>query len=255
MEPSPQSLVDLLELQKVDSRIDRLDHRLRNLPEAAELEQLEGRRSELAASIAEAQAVVGEHARRQTRLEGEIDAIATKVKQEDMRLYGGTVTNPRELSSLQAEIEALRRRQTTLEDEDLEVLEARETAEKRLRGLEEEALVLDSSIGEVTGRRDVAVAEINRDLGSARAERETWLPNFDADLLALYERLRKQMLGGVAAAALIDGTCQGCHMRLPSQEYERVRDATGLVRCDECGRILVILKSGAPQPETQTQMP
>jgi hypothetical protein len=246
VEPSRGSLLDLLELQKVDSRIDRLDHRLRNLPEAAELEQLEGRRSDLAGSIAEARAVVDEHAKRQTRLETEIDAIATKIKQEDMRLYGGTVTNPRELSSLQAEIEALRRRQSTLEDEDLEVLEARESAEKGLRGLEEEAAGLDASIRETTGRRDVAVAEIDRDLGAARAERETWVPKFEADLLGLYERLRGQMLGGVAAAALVDGTCQGCHMRLPSQEYERVRDSTGLVRCDECGRILVVLN----QPQT-----
>jgi predicted nucleic acid-binding Zn-ribbon protein len=246
VDPSRESLIELLELQKVDSRIDRLEHRLHNLPEAAELAGLEARRGELRSSIAEAQAVVGEHARRQTRLETEIDSIAAKIKLEDMRLYGGTVTNPRELSGLQAEIEALRRRQTTLEDEDLEVLEARESAEKHLRTLEDEASALDLSIEETTGRRDVAVASIEQDLQAARTERETWVPRFDTGLLGLYQKLRSSMLGGVAAAALLDGTCQGCHMRLPSQEYERVRDATGLVRCDECGRILVVLASDGP---------
>lgn len=246
MDPSRESLVELLELQKVDSRIDRLEHRLRNLPETAELEALQTRRGELRTSIAEAEAVVNEHARRQTRLETEIESITAKIKLEDMRLYGGTITNPRELAGLQAEIEALRRRQTTLEDEDLEVLEARETAEKRLRGLEDEAAALDVSIEETTRRRGVAIAGIDEDLKVARAERDTWVRRFDPGLLGLYQRLRASMLGGVAAAALVDGTCQGCHMRLPSQEYERVRDATGLVRCDECSRILVVLAPNAP---------
>jgi hypothetical protein len=243
---SRESLVDLLELQKVDSRIHRLEHRLANLPEAAELEQLQARRAELAATIDEARAVVHDHARRQKRLEDEIDSIVTKLKQEDLRLYGGTVTNPRELSAMQGEIEALRRRQSSLEDEDLEVLEARETAEGGLRELEAEAQALDASIAEATGRRDVAVAGIDAELAEARAERGTWAPRFGADLLGLYDRLREQMIDHVAAAPLADGSCQGCHMRLPSQEYERVRDSTGLIRCDECGRILVVVRPKVP---------
>jgi predicted nucleic acid-binding Zn-ribbon protein len=246
VDPSRESLIELLELQKVDSRIDRLMHRLNNLPEAAELAQLEARRGELGMSIGAAQDVLTEHTRRQTRLETEIDAISAKVKIEDLRLYGGTVTNPRELAGLQSEIEMLRRRQTTLEDEELEVLEARESAEKTLAALEAEAAAMDASIAETTGRRDVAVAGIEKELAEARADREALVPRFDAGLMGLYERLRGSMLGGVAAAALVDGTCQGCHMRLPSQEYERVRDSTGLVRCAECNRILVVLAPQAP---------
>lgn len=248
MDPSRESLIELLELQKVDSRIDRLMHRLHNLPEAAELEQLEARRTQLRTAIGAVQVVLTEHTRQQTRLETEIDAISAKVKMEDLRLYGGTVTSPRELASLQSEIEALRRRQTTLEDEDLEVLERRESSEKELGALETEVAALDASIKETTGRRDVAVAAIEEELKEARAERDGLVPHFDAGLLTLYERLRTQMLGGVAAAALVDGTCQGCHMRLPSQEYERVRDSTGLVRCAECNRILVVLAPQVPGP-------
>ncbi|MGH2690825.1 MAG: zinc ribbon domain-containing protein [Actinomycetota bacterium] len=246
MDVSRESLMDLLELQKVDSRIHRLEHGLANLPEAAELEQLQARRAELAGTIDEARTVVHDHAKQQKRLEDEIDSIVTKLKQEDLRLYGGTVTNPRELAAMQGEIEALRRRQSSLEDEDLEVLEARETAEGRLRELESEAEALDASIAEATGRRDVAVAGIDGELAEARSERAGWVPKFDAGLLGLYDRLREQMIDHVAAAPLLDGSCQGCHMRLPSQEYERVRDSTGLIRCDECGRILVVVRPKVP---------
>lgn len=250
MDVSRQSLVDLLELQKIDSRIHRLEHRLANLPEAAELEELQARREELGSAIADAQALVHDHAKRQKRLEDEIDSIVAKLKVEDLRLYGGTVTNPRELAAMQGEIEALRRRQSSLEDEDLEVMEARDTAEGQLRGLEDEAATLDASITDATGRKGVAVAGIDEELEEARAERLVWVPRFEPGLLGLYDRLRGEMLDHVAAASLVDGSCQGCHMRLPSQEYERVRDSTGLIRCDECGRILVVVRPKVPSDAT-----
>ena len=92
----------------------------------------------------------------------------------------------------------------------------------------------------------MAVAGIDEELAEARGERGTWVPRFDAGLLGLYDRLRDQMIDHVAAAPLVDGSCQGCHMRLPSQEYERVRDSAGLIRCDECGRILVVVRPKVP---------
>jgi predicted nucleic acid-binding Zn-ribbon protein len=73
--------------------------------------------------------------------------------------------------------------------------------------------------------------------GSARAEIATSLPD---DLLKLYDQLRASK-GGVGAAALEAGTCQGCHTKLPAKEIERLKAQGGLQRCDNCRRILVIV--------------
>jgi predicted nucleic acid-binding Zn-ribbon protein len=64
------------------------------------------------------------------------------------------------------------------------------------------------------------------------------LPSFDADLLELYEDLRRQKKG-VGAAALVDGVCQGCHQQLSAVELDRLRRADGIRRCEHCRRILV----------------
>ena len=61
----------------------------------------------------------------------------------------------------------------------------------------------------------------------------------DPELLELYEDLRPQKKG-VAAVALVDGVCQGCHEKLSSVELDRVKRTEGIARCEYCRRILVL---------------
>lgn len=239
MDPSHQNLLDLLELQKIDLQIDVLENRLRALPEQEELDTLEQRLSDLQKRLGEQQTVVGAIVQRQTKLEDDIEQIEVKVKADDQRLYSGDVANPKELAALQAEIESLKRRRMTLEDSDLEVMEEREVAEKELTLLVNEESSLKEDIEKVSRKRDAASGEIAVRLKELRIEREKWVPKIEQELLDVYDDLRASK-GGIGAAALVGGTCQGCHMQLPAQEVERIKKATGLVKCDECRRILVV---------------
>ena len=63
----------------------------------------------------------------------------------------------------------------------------------------------------------------------------------DAGLMTQYEAARRGG-GGVGAARLAPGgTCQGCHITLPSAQYAEVKrvPADEILRCPECNRILV----------------
>lgn len=240
MEPSRDALFQLLELQKVDSTIDRLESRRRNLPEQAELDSLEERLIVLEKSLGEQQAIVDDILMRQGKLDNEIEMIDAKIKKEEERLYSGTIANPKELADIQEEVSSLKRRKSSLEDSDLEVMEEREAAEKQLDLVKTEVEEVREKIQDATIRRDEASAEIDRQLEEARRARSEWVPKIEAELFELYDDLRAAK-GGVGAAALLDGVCQGCHMRLPYQEVERIRKADGLIRCDECRRILVVL--------------
>ena len=66
------------------------------------------------------------------------------------------------------------------------------------------------------------------------------MPQVPEDLLALYEKLRAAN-GGVGAAALRQRRCEGCRLELNTTEINRIRAAAAdeVVRCEECGRILV----------------
>lgn len=239
VEASQQSLLELLELQKIDSTIDRLTGRLHNLPEQAELDALEERQRALEAQVGEQEAALDEVAGRQRKLDNEIDNIGRKIAGEEARLNSGDVGSARELSGIAAEVESLKRRRTRFEDEDLEVMEEREVLEKELAGLRAELESLQGKVAEAITRRDVAGGEVGGELEKARARKAEWLPRIPPQLLSYYNDLRASK-HGVGAAALQGNMCLGCHMQLPAQEVARVRAAQGLIRCDECGRILVV---------------
>jgi predicted nucleic acid-binding Zn-ribbon protein len=240
VDTSRDALLTLLQLQRVDSTIDRLQARLAHLPEQAALEALEARAGELDSQIAERQAVFDDVSTRQRRLDFEVDTLVQKIKAESGRLYSGVVSNAKELQGISREVEALKRRKSVLEDNDLEVMEERDGVEKELEALTTERSSLAAEIERGRVARDQSAGETGLQLDAADVERQRWVPRVDPQLLKVYDTIRASK-GGVGAAAMVDGTCQGCHMRLPAQEAERVRTAGGLVRCDECQRILVVM--------------
>src|SRR5438093_2909516 len=131
------ALDDLLTVQDHDSAADRLRHRRETLPEVARLADVE---TALAALEAEWGGVAGrrdEVAHRQQRVEDELTTLETKIKDLDRRLYSGTVTAPRELQAMQADVQSLKRHQSELEDQVLAAMGDADPLDAALRRLDE----------------------------------------------------------------------------------------------------------------------
>lgn len=233
-------LAPLLEVQGLDTSIDQLRHRLATHPLRSAVSQAEQELAALRAQLAERQAERDELLRQQRRWDDEVTKVATKRAEIDGRLYGGTVTSPKELVALQADGESLHRRQTELEDHELEVMELVEAANA---GVDE----LAASVAQVEGRLEdrrqeltAATAELEVELDRVTNERRAAAEPLAAALLARYEAMRHD-LGGVAVARLNGATCEGCHLTLSAMTVDQLRklpdDAVPL--CEECGRILV----------------
>jgi uncharacterized protein len=236
-----ESMRPLLDLQRVDSGIDRLNQRKADLPEQRELDELNEERSVLAVTHAEAQASLDAVAREQTKLETEISQIDEKVTHEQGRLYSGELSNPKELSNIQAELDALRRRKAHLEDQELDVMERREGVEKEHGDLFTALSDLDAKIADTVARRDAASIEIENELGRLTQERAETVPKLHPDVIALYEDIRERR-GGVAVGLLENGTCRACGLPLsPMQRDEIRRGIDPIIRCENCRRLLVIL--------------
>jgi predicted nucleic acid-binding Zn-ribbon protein len=231
----------LLELQRVDSAIDRLSHRRVSLPEDVKLTELRTQTEAIDQLAAERDGALVTLRREQERLEHDIDAISRKAAAEEARAAAGRVNNPKELTAIAAEVDALRRRVATLEDDLLERMETRETLESELSELAERRGIADREIAEVTVTRDAALGEIDRELAAERATRTAVIPQLGAQLLALYEKIRARE-GGVGAAALVGNVCQGCRVTTSPVELRKLQDLPPdeVKRCDNCRRILVV---------------
>jgi predicted nucleic acid-binding Zn-ribbon protein len=238
-QPDDTALVRLLDLQDEDGALDRLRRRLDTLPEAAQLAEVRARLAELSSDAEIATKQRDEINREQGRIEAEIGVLDQKLQREEQRLFSGSVSNPKELSSLQAEVEMLKRQRAGSEDRLLEVMVAHDQANQTLDSLRAErdetavtAEGLDATVTQI-------VSEIEAEFRSHERTRSEVAASLPRDLVALYDKLRAGK-GGVGAAALERDTCLGCHTRLPAREVERLRAERGLQRCDNCRRILVI---------------
>jgi predicted nucleic acid-binding Zn-ribbon protein len=237
---SPDAQLRLLELADIDAELTRLEHRRRGLPEHAELSRLEQRDRELHDELAVLQAQGGDLRREQTKSEADVEQVRARIDRDRTRLDAGQVSSPRELENLQSEIESLHRRQSDLEEVVLDVMERQETTESRFQaaGAEREQVGTDAAVA--IASRDAALAEIGEQAGKAADRRAAVLADEPADLIDLYERLRGQH-GGVGAAALRRGRCEGCHLSLNTVDLNAIRAAPAdeVLRCEECRRILV----------------
>jgi predicted nucleic acid-binding Zn-ribbon protein len=237
---APDDQQRLLDLQALDLTIGRLAHRRESLPELGEILTLSTRLDEIADDIVRAETEDSDLGREQARVDTDVELVRSRMLRDQQRLDTGAVSSPRELENLASEIASLQRRQSDLEDAELEVMESRETIQARLADLRTEQAVIRTGLTDTETRRDAAYAEIDAETGKASTNRAEIAATLPADLLALYEKLRVSS-AGIGAAALHRGRCEGCHLQLNTTDINRLRDAPvdEVLRCEECRRILI----------------
>ncbi|MEZ5115416.1 MAG: C4-type zinc ribbon domain-containing protein [Candidatus Nanopelagicales bacterium] len=249
MEPAPEepplnvdpfAQLRLLDLQALDTRADQLAHRRRSLPEATRHAELEQRSAVLGNEIVAARTLVSDLEREQAKADADVDQVRLRAAKDRDLLDSGTVGSAKQLESLQRELESLARRQSDLEEVELEVMERLDAAQKDLGRLNAEREALDTDIAAVAAARDAAYGDIDAELATVTGERASVAGELPTDLVALYEKLRGAH-DGVGAAALYRGRCEGCRIQLTPVDIERIRAAASdeVLRCEECRRILV----------------
>ena len=148
-----------LELQELDSAIDRLDHRREALEAGEELSALRKEMEEADARLGEIRLAADAVASESRRLELEIESMNAKLEAEQKRMYDGSIANPKELEALQHEIASLRDRRGRAEDDLLEQMVRREDLDARGAEAEKDATAARSRVEEVGGD---AVKELDR---------------------------------------------------------------------------------------------
>ena len=229
----------LLEVQALDTRAAQLAHQRRNLPALTQLGELGERLADLEAAVVASRTAVGDLRRELAKAEGDVEQVRSRAARDRARL-GSASVSAKDAQALSSELEALARRQAALEEIELDVMERLEQHEATLAGVTSarDALLADRDV--VQARLDEQVAALDAEVAELARERETRAAGLDAALVTLYDRLRAQ-LSGLGVAALRGRRCEGCRLELNPSDVERMRAAPPeqVLRCEECGRILV----------------
>jgi predicted nucleic acid-binding Zn-ribbon protein len=236
---SPADQSRLLDLQAFDTRIDQIAHRRAGLPEHAEIAALEARIGELRDEVVVAETEHTDVSRELVKAEGDVELVRQRSARDQGRLDSGQGSH-KDLESIQHEMTTLAKRQSDLEDIELEVMERLEGIDARVRSLKAERDGVVEQLEITRAHRDVVVGELDAETAQARRERDALAADLPTDLVTLYEKIRASS-GGTGAAVLHQRRCEGCRLELTPTDMQRIRAAAEdeVLRCEECRRILV----------------
>jgi predicted nucleic acid-binding Zn-ribbon protein len=231
----------LLELAELDAELSRNDHRAKHLPEQQQVEDAQSAHREANDRLAAVQIALEDLDAQVAKFESEIDSVRQREDRDRSMLAAGTV-DAKQLTELQHELETLERRQSSLEDSLLEVMERREELLSQQAGELAAIDELQSKLTDAQRACDEVRDEIDQLRHQSVSRRDELVAELDSDLVALYERQRSR--GGAGAGALQGRRCGACRIEIDRGELARISAAAEdeVLRCPECGAILLRVK-------------
>jgi uncharacterized protein len=230
------ALAALWAVQQVDSRLAALR------AERAALDDGTGLRAEAEGARAEAGDAASRLHTAQATLrdqELQLSSTETKKKKAEGDLYGGRISNPKELASLEEEIAGFARARDQLEDRILGLFDEVEALKHESADRQAAARRADERLTAHVGAYERERDRLDREIASADAERARVAAAVqEPRLLKKYDGIAAQE-GGVGIVAIVGGFCGGCHNDVPARFVSRVR-AGEVVTCERCHRILYL---------------
>ena len=175
--------------------------------------------------------------REQQALEWDIDDQTGKIDTLEEKLYGGKVANPKELASLQQDVESLKKRRLKVEDKALEIMEQCEQMAVTVMSKSNELARMEKDWRAEQQKLKQDADMLTASLGSLEQGRQEFKISLDAGITELYEKIKAQK--GNAVASVEQGICHGCRISLSQAQLQQVRTC-GLVQCGNCGRVLYL---------------
>ena len=236
MNASPEHQRILLDVADLDRRIAQAQRARTKPPQAARISELVAIRQEQLRELTTLTGRRDDVRTELTRLEADVKLVEQRRARDADRL--AAATNSKEAQALEHEIASLAKRQSDLEDIELDVMGRVEDADAAVAA---QQALLDTTTSEGSALTAQAKAEVAAatELGAQLTrDREAVTSGVPAPLLAEYTRRAANSAG---AALLTRGTCEGCRMMLPSTDLNDIRNAADdlVVSCPECGCILV----------------
>jgi uncharacterized protein len=169
------------------------------------------------------------------KLENEAESKRTTIAKYNTQKF--QTRKNEEFQALTHEIERFECDVRTIEDRELELMEAAEQQKQTIAGAEKAAADAQSQYARQIQYLDEKIAAINSQLGDLEAERERLASKVEEDLLDTYNRLFRSK-SDQAVVAFEHDVCTGCHMKLTASTSAKVRAGKQITHCEQCGRIL-----------------
>ncbi|HTY87831.1 MAG TPA: C4-type zinc ribbon domain-containing protein [Candidatus Acidoferrum sp.] len=228
-----ETIEKLLVLQDRDRNIHRVQQELAHI--SPERESLRAKATATQAQLEAAKNRIKHIESERKRLELDVES-----KKQQIEKYANQQLQTRkneEYRALAHEIETCKADIVKIEDQEIELMEQAEAAQKESNRLAREAddmkKLAEGQIAQLNQREE----NLNRELAELQRGRAELATAVDEVVRARYERLFRSK-GENVVVGVHHGVCGGCHMKLPAQILVMCQARQELVSCTNCGRIL-----------------
>jgi predicted nucleic acid-binding Zn-ribbon protein len=169
------------------------------------------------------------------RLELEVEGFKERIERYSSQQL--QTRKNEEYRALANEIETCRREITKLEDQQIELMEQTEVAQKQVAAATQAANDARKLVDTLLRDLDEKEKKFRAELAQVQNDREGLIVQIDEITRARYERLLKSK-GANVVVGIQHSVCGGCHMKVPQQLIIHCQAAQELVTCSNCGRLL-----------------
>ncbi|TET05857.1 MAG: hypothetical protein E3J83_06545 [Candidatus Atribacteria bacterium] len=227
----------LLELQKIDIDIDEEEKKKRDLP--LMIEGISKKIRELKDSLKNKKENYKNLQVKLKRIELDLTEKSNKIKKHQEDLYGGKISDIKELKQIQKVIANYKEEKDSIEEDVLDLMEEMEDLDKSIGHLNEDLKVKEKEFKKRKEEMDLASLVIEKNMNSFNIKREEILNKItDHRLLKEYEHLRKEK-NGKAIMEVEGSICPGCYLDLPSDAIYQLKKNRKIIICPNCSRILI----------------
>lgn len=225
----------LLELQQIDSSIDKIRINRGELPlEVQDLEdEVEGLDTRLTKLVDELKELETSISDRKNMIKDAKASIKKYLEQQK------NVRNNREFDSISKEIEfqglEIELAEKKINESKAKISQKEEIIETSRTKLEERSADLDLKKKELA---DIS-AETEKEEEKLTKKSDRARKSIEQRLIVAYDRLRNNSKNGLAVVSVERDSCGGCFNKIPPQRQLDIQARKKLIVCEHCGRILV----------------
>lgn len=232
------SIERLYLIQELETKEVEIQKRIKKLPQFKELKELKGIFESSQKSLHEKEIRAQELGRMLKKLEHSTIDLEIKEKELSVILYDGSVSNPKELESIQEKLNAIKEKNGSLQEEILSMMGEKEEIDQDIKAVAQELQVMYKEFNRLKGLYNIEKINLEQELAGIKEDKSEMLSQVDKKWLSWFEETKPSYSGTPVGKITDNHSCSGCHTVVPPMIVRAARSKPGEVFCEHCSRLL-----------------
>jgi len=235
-------VTDLVELQLIENAISARSSEIENIKNNKEQVSAKEELKRAAGKFNEASGAYSDLESKRKKLEDTVELQNEKIKNDEKKLFSGTIMSAKELENYQEEVRILKQKNSEIEDKILELMIELEEMSDKVKLAAAEKDKAEADLNRINNEMNEKIEVLKHIVEGLRKRKDDVILRIPGDHLKKYNEVKTKK-GGIAVSVLKNNFCSVCNMEIPMIAAEKIEDIDEIYSCPLCGRMAIIYRS------------